>query len=254
MEGRALDRSTPRTPRLILQPRDVRLINALSELRCVDREQASRIAPFHSPSRAKTRLLALVRSGHLVHDFVGTINGGRKAVYFLAGSRKPRQQPLLASVETERFIEHQLWLNEVYLSMSETERATRVRWERPTAAIPGRGGIIPDAFVELTIDAKRLGAFIEVDLGTESMPVWQRKVEGYLRLARSGFVQEHYGFPSFRVLVAAKTEDRIWAIRALIARSTDKVFWLADIKSIQRDGFWSPIWLRPTGGQKQPLP
>ena len=67
------------------------------------------------------------------------------------------------------------------------------------------------------------------------------------------FVQANFGFPSFRVLVVAKTEDRIRAIRALIARSTDKVFWLADIESIQRDGFWSPIWLRPTGDQRQPL-
>src|SRR5258708_39735928 len=108
MEGRALDRSTPRTPRLILQPRDVRLINALSELRCVYREQASRIAPFHSPSRAKTSLFALVRSGHLVHDFVGTINGGRKAVYFLSRSRSPRQQPVLSTVETYSISQHQL--------------------------------------------------------------------------------------------------------------------------------------------------
>lgn len=239
---------------IVLQPRDQKLLEVLVDFRFVDRIQASKIVSFTSASRAKTRLLALVRAGHLARFFVGTINGGRKAIYCLPLTRKAqRESRMLTSAKTERFVEHQLCVNELYLILSKGSSPTLIRWERVADAIPDKTGVIPDAYAEITSPAGRAGMFIEVDLGTEALSVWAKKVDGYLKLARSGIFSERFGLPSFRVLVVAKTEDRINAIRSMIAKQTDRVFWVATTESINREGFWSPIWLRPNGVEKHSL-
>jgi hypothetical protein len=236
--------------RVILQERDRKLIQILGSIRFIDRFQATRIAPFHSASRAKTRLLALVRAGHLDHLFVGTIAGGRRAIYRLPENRRRHGPKLISSAKTELFVEHQLALNEIYLAMAFSERVRLVHWSQPTTALPDRHGVIPDAFAELTADGQRLGWFVEVDLETESLPIWEEKVDGYLRLARSDYVRDRHGLASFRVLVIARTEDRIQAIRSRIARSTDKVFWLSSTAAINSEGFWAAVWWRPSGEQR----
>ena len=95
--------------------------------------------------------------------------------------------------------------------------------------------------------------FLEVDLGTEALTVWQQKTAYYLQLAVSGEFQKRFRQPQFRVLVVANSERRLRNIRAAIAKSTDKIFWFSTFEHIHRDGFWSPVWLRPTGDQRHSL-
>ncbi len=95
--------------------------------------------------------------------------------------------------------------------------------------------------------------FLEVDLGTEALSVWQQKTATYLQLAVSGEFLKRFRQSQFRVLVVANSDRRLANIRSLVAKSTDKVFWFATLESINRDGFWSPVWLRPTGEQRQSL-
>ena len=35
----------------------------------------------------------------------------------------------------------------------------------------------------------------------------------------------------------------------MLAKQTDKLFWLSDLQTINRDGLCSPVWLRPKGEQ-----
>jgi hypothetical protein len=93
----------------------------------------------------------------------------------------------------------------------------------------------------------------EVDCNTESAGVWKRKIQGYLELARSGTFTQAHNLVAFRVLVVAETEDRIQAIRSMVALYTGKVFWVATTKNIKSEGFWSACWLRPTGDQRHSL-
>ena len=67
----------------MLRERDRKLFRELSIMRVIDREQTKIVAGFGSTTRVNTRLLALSRAGFLKHAFVGTIAGGRKAVYAL---------------------------------------------------------------------------------------------------------------------------------------------------------------------------
>jgi hypothetical protein len=95
--------------------------------------------------------------------------------------------------------------------------------------------------------------FLEADLGTEPLRSWRRKVEIYLRLAISGEFQQLFHQQQFRVLVVAPSLKRLQGIRATVARSTDKIFWFSTFTSIEGEGFWSPVWLRPHGEGSQTL-
>lgn len=255
-EGTYLDKNGTNNGRVILQPRDRKLLEVLSNVRFLDRWQAAELAGFTSATRAKARLLGLTRSGYLSRFFVGTIAGGRKAVYHLPSTRRERRQSkLLASVRTEQFAEHELALSGLYLALRAVGRSVGMRWQRITEGLPDRAGVVPDAYFELegAAQEEKLGFFLEVDLGTESAPVWDRKVRGYLKFAQSGAFQARFGLPAFRVLVVARGEDRINAIRSMIAKRTDKVFWLATTETINCEGLWSAIWLRPRGEQRHAL-
>ena len=95
--------------------------------------------------------------------------------------------------------------------------------------------------------------FLEVDRGTEAQAVWRQKVAYYVQLAASDEFVKRFRQPQFRVLVVASSERRRANIRATVAKTTDKVFWFTTLEIIHRDGFWSPVWLRPTGDQRHSL-
>jgi len=65
----------------------------------------------------------------------------------------------------------------------------------------------------------------------------------------------HEALPSATVPCARRSEfeKRLANIRTTVAKSTNKIFWFTTIDSINRDGIWSPVWLRPTGGQLHSL-
>jgi hypothetical protein len=243
---------------VVLQPRDRNLIAQLATLRFVDREQAARISPFHSASRAKARLLALARAGYLERTFAGTIAGGRKAIYSLPGTTKRRRRPRgLASPRTDLFLEHQLALNDVILSFAHpwvaADAPATMRWERFKTPLSREAPIIPDAYTEITSSGGGRGVFVEVDLGTESLSVWDRKVRAYLAFARSGLFPRRFGVPTFGVLIVAASAERVRAIRSVVARHTDRLFWLGDLITTKSEGIWAPILLRPMGDQKHSL-
>src|SRR5713226_8540806 len=66
---------------VVLQERDNHLLRELSVMRVIDREQARVVAGFRSIMLANRRLLALTRAGLLKRFFIGTVAGGKKALY-----------------------------------------------------------------------------------------------------------------------------------------------------------------------------
>jgi hypothetical protein len=233
-------------------------------MRVVDRELAKSVAGFFSTTRANARLLALTKAGYLKRSFVGTIAGGRKAVYRLSagamgqvskGSRAPKTAP--KNWYSELFLEHQLKVNEVYVSVK--HRAMPLpscqfnRWlsfDRPLSkSLP----IIPDGYFEIRRDSVVRPVFLEVDLGTEALRIWQKKVETYLRLAVSGEFSRIFGHSQFKVAVIANSERRAESIRKVAAKHTDKIFRFTSFEIINRESLWSAIWQRPVGDQRESL-
>ena len=251
--------------RLVLQPRDRHLLEELATMRCIDREQAKLVARFGSTTRANARLLALTRAGLLRRCFLGTTAGATKALYMLSpkgahavgvplrGPHRRKDEALIADF----FIEHQLHVNDTYCTLKYRPipvlgvafRCWTTFLEPLTPGIP----LIPDGYVELETLSGIVSAFLEVDLGNESLAVWKEKVSNYLQLAASGEVERRFGQARFRVLVIAHSERRVRSLRTAIAAATDKIFWLASLESIDRYGFFASLWFRPRAETAQPF-
>ena len=248
---------------LLLQPRDLKLLSAFSQIRVLDREMAKAAAGFGSTTRANARLLKLTRAGLLRRCFIGTVGSGRKAIYTptqkasdliaLQRTLKRRQDQTLVA---DLFVEHELAIAQVFVTIrhkpipvQETQANKWLTFDKPVAP----GGPIPDGYFEIETTAGVRSHFLEVDLGTETLKVWQKKIVSYLHIAASGEFARRFGQQQFRVLVVMTSERRLRHLRLEIAKNTTKIFWLTTFELINRDGFWSAIWLRPTGDQRQRL-
>jgi hypothetical protein len=237
----------------------------LATMRTIDREQAKLVAGFGSTTRANARLLALTKAGLLRRFFLPTTAGGMKALYALSligaklldlqyrGPRRRQDEVLVADF----FVAHQLAINEIYCTLKyrpiPVPEARFIRWASFYNSLDSGGSLIPDGYVEISVPAKSIAAFLEVDLGHEGRKVWKTKIQAYLRYAVSGQFESQFHQPRFRVLVIANSERRAESIRALAGSVTDKVFWFSTFNFIDRDGFWSSVWVRPRDNRKQSL-
>jgi hypothetical protein len=240
---------------IMLQDRDLRLLDALQQMRVISREQARVVAGFRSRTRANERLLALTEAGYLKRAFVGR----RQAVYWLAskplGDRKKQAEN--AAEPASLFLNHQLEINRVHLLVQYSSIPVRGWWfgswrafQQPlSATIP----LIPDGCFEVGSPQGVRSVFVEVDLGTEAVPVLARKANLYLQLAASGEFSQMFGRSQFRVLLITTSDRRLQNIRSAIAKITDKIFWLGTLDLVTPEQFWSPCWQRPTGDQLQSL-
>ena len=132
------------------------------------------------------RLLRLTQVGLLKRFFVGTTAGGVKALYAchskahapcgvpLRGPQRRNDEAIIADF----FVEHQLAINEVYCRLKFRALPPEIsfrRWLAFHEPITQGMKLIPDGYLELEAPAGIFGAFLEVDLGTESLTVWKEK-------------------------------------------------------------------------------
>ncbi len=253
-----------RKVRFIPQDRDRHVMRELDVMRVIDREQAELVGEFHSVRRANDRLLGMTRTGLLKRIFVPNDRIGQKALYALSpkgaalvGARMPNLPLRQSAFGQSPFLLHRLTVNDVYLTVKyralprpDMRLSRWISFREPlTQALP----LTPDGYFELVVDRTARAMFLEVDLGTEALPVWQRKTQLYLQMALSGAFTELFRQSQFRVLVIATTDRRMEHIRSVVAKSTDKIFRFSTFEQIKQRGFWSPVWLRPSGDQCAPL-
>jgi hypothetical protein len=247
-----------------IQERDRHLLRELGTMRVVDREQAQLLMGFPSIRRANRRLLILTRAGLLRRIFIADPPLGQKALYTLSpdggaliGARMPGLSLRQSRFGTSPFLLHRLAINEFYLDLKYRRLPVPgmelLRWisfrEPLTQAIP----LIPDGYFEVASGGVTRPMFLEADLGTEALGVWQKKTQLYLQLALSETFTQLFRQPQFRVLVVATTDRRQRNIRSAIAKATDKIFWISTFDRIKQHGFWSTVWLRPSGDRLLPL-
>ena len=250
---------------IVVQDRDRHLLSELSVLRIIDREMTKVVAGFPSTRTANFRLLALTRAGLLRRFFVGSFAHGRKAVYTLSAKGSELVQAPLGGIHRtsnrvvvgDTFVEHQMALNQIYIDlrygMVPPACQRPRRWQTFHQSISEAIKLRPDAYFEAEVSRTVRALFLEIDRGTEALSVWQQKTAYYLQLAISGEFQRRFRLPQFGVLVVAGSDRRLQNIRATVSKSTDKIFWFTTFENIHRDGFWSPVWLRPSGDRRQSL-
>jgi hypothetical protein len=246
---------------MILQPRDLEFFRILGEhARVVDREQAMHLAGFGSQTRANVRLLKLASNGFLRRYFLGTLKGGSKALYTLSAkgalAAQIENRPVIRPKDTllvgDPFVNHQLSINEVHIAarFAFLKDLKFLRWLAFHQPLTPAIAIVPDGYFEIETPSGVRDAFIEVDCGTESLKVWTKKAGLYLQLAISGTFKKLFRHEQFQVLVVATSERRLSFIRKTVAKQTTKIFWFSTLEPIKREGFWSAVWLRPTGDQR----
>jgi hypothetical protein len=248
----------------VIQRRDRHLLTELGTMRVIDREQAQLVMGFPGLRRANRRLLKLTQAGVLRRIFIPNPPLGQKALYTLSpngaaltGSERMGLPLRHSRFGSSPFLLHRLAINEVYLTLkyralpsADIRLARWISFREPLSQVVP---LIPDGYFELVSGGMVHPMFLEADLGTESLLIWQKKTQLYLQLAISGKFPELFRQPKFRVLVIATTDRRLRHIKTTIAKATDKIFWCSTFEQIKQLGFWSACWMRPAGDQPFPL-
>lgn len=240
---------------IVLQDRERRLLDAAQSLIVFNRNQAMEVAGYPSIRRANQRLQQMVRAGLLKRTFIGS----HEAVYWVAGKtlRGKNREDTGTSEPAAIFIRHRLEINRVHLLVQYRSIPVPGWWfgtwqsfSKPVAAMVP---LIPDGYFEVGSPQGMRAVFVEVDLGTEAVPVLVRKANLYVQLAASGEFSQLFRRNQFRVLIITTSERRLQNIRQAIAKVTDKIFWLGTLDLISSEKFWTAYWLRPTGDQLQSI-
>jgi len=250
--------------RIVVADRDRHLLSELSVMRIIDREMTKVVAGFRTTTAVNMLLLALTRASLLRRFFLvrrsraraqSGVHSFAQRTELIAAKLGGINRPAGRLAVGDTFVAHQTGINQVYLAVKYrlAPGLSLRRWLSFQQPISETIKLTPDAYVELNTGDRVRAAFLEVDLGTEALKVWQQKTAWYLQLAVSGEFAKRFHQPRFRVLVAVNSEGRLQNIRSSILKSTDKIFWFTTLDNINRDGIWSPIWLRPMGDHRHSL-
>lgn len=202
-----------------LSPRDRDVLQLVAEHRFLTTHQlqAFRFSEHQSDasaSRVTRRVLSRLDRNGLIESInrrVGGFRGGSAATIWRltsAGSRlvygdDKRRRP---GSPTERFLKHCLAVADVHVLLNQHRRIEAIEdvtvqvepasWRTYQGPGGERRWLQPDLYAEITTNDFLDRHFIEVDLGTESLPTLIKKCQQYEDYRRSGVEQAHSGsFP-----------------------------------------------------------
>jgi hypothetical protein len=218
-----------------LSGRDRAILRSLADFRLMTGRQLQRLyVDSANPVTAARRMRAVMRRLSELRAVVrldrrvGGIRAGSEGyVYGLSGlghavlalDGDPRRRGRTIWETTPAFQDHVLAIAELYVALRGLHRAGNVELlafepePRAWRSFPGPSGarlpVKPDAFVAVGVGDLEQRAFIEMDLGTESLPTIRRKCRRYLDYWRSGAEQQRHGvFPRVWWLVTQERRRR----------------------------------------------
>jgi hypothetical protein len=224
-----------------LPDRDRQILQTVLMLRLVRGDQLRRLffselTTESARTRVCRRSLQRLAEQGLLRVLERRIGGDRSGsaghVYALApaGRRllaRPHGQPMPSGRGVHEpgllFVTHTLAIGDLYLSLVEADRASRLdllAFEAEpvrtyTSPIGTTLRLKPDAYVRVGTGEFEQLSFCELDLGTEGRGALERKLNAYQSLYRSGREQAKHGlFP--RVVWIAPDQDRADVIRSLV--------------------------------------
>lgn len=244
---------------MALTDRDRAIVALVARQQALTRAQVAKALSFGSVTRANAVLLRLARHGYLSRRYQPTLAGTRRTVYLpgKAGRELLDGETRASSLResSDLFLEHRLAVNDAWLAFERAApNAYRLaRWVPESELRKLPLGCIPDAYLEYEQDGQAFAAFLEADLGTESLKRWDAKVKAYTQLAFSGQFGRTFSRRYFRVLVVTTSERRVTTLRRAIRLETDRIFWLTTRDALVEAGPFAPVWQRPADGIPQSL-
>jgi len=110
----------------------------------------------------------------------------------------------------------------------------------------------PDAFGSYHIGRSMYNFFLEADLGTESLPRIQKKVELYRAFKSSGHFQANFGKNAFRLLIVTNSRKRSINISKLLTGSPDLKIFVGAVEELRIDPLFGSVWRVPTSSSTSP--
>lgn len=189
-----------------------------------------------SASRTTRRVLARLERDGLVRALerrIGGVHAGSQAAIWQlapAGSRLVygEEKRRRSGPPSDRFLRHQLAVADVHVLLQQHQRIEAIEqvavevepasWRRYQGPSGEPRWLQPDLFAEITSSDFVDRYFIEVDLGTESLPTLLGKCEQYEQYLRSGVEQARCGgYPL--VLWLFLTPERAASLKTAVRRS-----------------------------------
>lgn len=257
------------TARLVLTDRDRQLLEHVYRFRLLRRDQIMTLANFNFLTRANTRLAKLVKAKLLARKQTPVIpgHGAAQALYHLApGSATVLNvdpatiiaQSRQASRWDLRQVEHVISANQVLVDfLSAIDRLPEsellsFRTEPELRRVFLGQPLVPDGWFAWTEQGRRFNCFVEVDLSTEGLTQWRKRVLDFLTYAESGLHQKLFLFKSFRVLIVALGRRRLENLRKT-SEHADRLFLFAELREITAQTILGTTWLPVQGSERRSL-
>jgi hypothetical protein len=251
-----------------LTARDVKVVDAICEMRFLTREQVQQL--FFSPSTAsycKRRLALLYHNTYLQRIYVPSLNafGSSRAIYTLA----PRGAGVVArdrKVEVTDlnwrpqhndrelyFMRHTLAINDfrIALALAAQERGLSLTWSderflrrremKDYVEDPKHRGrrlaVVPDGYFTLEGEGHASAFALEIDRATVEEKPFKEKVRAYGEWKVSGAYERRYGTKSLRVLWVVADQSRDLTRLERIIRWTEaeggrSLFWFTTLEGL----------------------
>jgi hypothetical protein len=248
---------------------------ALYDFGLLTREQIQRLFHINCVTRINLRLRRLYDNQYLTRRFLPVLCGSSMALYFLGpkgietvaeknglDTLAVRKKQRICASRKEFFLNHDLAVNEVRIILHEaaTRQYNGVGIERWIGAsdwlqeyeifdesIRRRALKVfrPDGYFRYVHNGKLFGCFLELDRSTMSNGRFQSKVRAYLHYMKSGQYPQRFGLNFFRVLVVAKTKERMLNLKSVTEKETHRIFWFAAINDLTSERVFDRVWMRP---------
>jgi hypothetical protein len=257
-------------PRMVLTERDKQIVRSVHENRFLKRDQIERLF-FTTTTATNGRLLKLYQHHFLDRLYLPVDVGSSQAVYALDRAGVDLVASELgvpkSHISWRRkhnrveffFLEHTVGVAELNVALQvalhKREDIELLFWRRevflPREKVQdpedweGRIHLLPDAFFGLALPHGRSFFFVEVDMGTETLERYRRKVVAYQQYWRSGAYHERYGYKNFRVLTIAEGAERLGnLIRVAGGEGAKNMFLFATSRDVS-SRVPEPIWFKP---------
>ncbi|MCL5291217.1 MAG: replication-relaxation family protein [Actinobacteria bacterium] len=272
MERAPRNKRIPGISRILIQKRDKEIILAVHENRFLRRDQIEKLFfAGSSTSACNQRLMKLYQHKFLDRLFLPIGFGSNQAVYALdrLGAEVVAANLGISpsQVNWKRkhnkveyfFLEHTVGVSEVHVSLQialrERANVDLLFWKRE-AFLPkdkvqdpehpeNRLPVYPDAFFGLQLEDGKSFFFIEVDMATEPLGRFRKKLVAYQQYWKSGQYRERYNYRNFRVLTVTTGPERmnnLLKVADSVGARNMFVFTVAEL--IPKD-ILGPIWFKP---------
>ncbi len=220
-------------PRMVLQPRDKKIILSVYENRFLKRDQIERLF-FGNTASCNQRLMKLYQHKYLDRLFKPVSFGSTQAAYSLD---KRGADVVAQELGKDRlnihwkkrdnrveflFLEHTLAVAEfricLDLRIRRTQNIELLFWIRECKELQDKVAdpegklkylpVYPDAFFGIRSIGGKSFFFVEIDRATQTNRRFKKKIVAYKQYWKSNKYQEKFGFKSFRVLTATTSKQR----------------------------------------------